>query len=99
MEKAIIRIEYNGRKYELSITDPEIDKEIGSILLNKDISDVNCILLLGGLFNELDPEFAHALLLSVFKDDETILEMMFKCPIEAEKAGRFLNYFRMHWKP
>ncbi len=41
---------HNGRKYELTVTDPEILEEIQGFLHDEDITDEECCLLLGLLY-------------------------------------------------
>lgn len=91
---------HNGRKYELTVTEPEILEEIQGILHDEDISDEECCLLLGLLYYELDPEYGHAFLLHVFGDEETILKKMWKCPLpNVDYVVRCTRYMKEHSKP
>jgi len=91
---------HNGRKYELTITDPEILEEIQGILHDEDISDEECCLLLGLLYYELDPEYGHAFLLHVFGDEDVILKKMWKCSLpNMDYVVRCTRYMKEHSKP
>ena len=92
-----VSFEHNGRKYELTITDPKAIAELKELTLSDGLSDDEFCLLLGSLYYELDPEYGHAFLLHVFGDEETILQKMWKCPLPNEDyILRVARYLKEH---
>lgn len=90
-------IELEGRKYELTITDPEIIEEIHSIIMNDKLSDEQCCLMLGLLYYAIDPDYGHAFLLYAFGSDNEILEKMYTdCPITPKNITTALKYMKEH---
>lgn len=90
----------NGKEYELTITDPKAIAEMEELMLSDGLSDDEFCLLLGALYYELDPEYGHAFLLHVFRDEETILQKMWKCPLPNEDyLFRWVKYIKEHSKP
>lgn len=92
-----VSFELDGRKYELTIDDPEIQEEIQSIVANKELTDEQSCLMLGVLYYEIDPEYGHAFLRYVFGSEREILEKMCtESIITTNNFERVLKYIREH---
>ena len=90
-----VSFELDGRKYELTIDDPEIQEEIQSIVANKELTDEQSCLMLGVLYYEIDPEYGHAFLRYVFGSEREILEKMYTesiiTPYNIERAIKYMK--------
>lgn len=94
-----VSFELDGRKYELTIDDPEIQEEIQSIVANKELTDGQSCLMLGVLYYDIDPEYGHAFLRYVFGSEREILEKMYtESIITPNNIERILKYMREHRK-
>ncbi len=92
-----ISIELDGRKYELTIANPEIQEEIQSIVANKELTDEQCCLMLGVLYYDIDLEYGHAFLRYVFGSEREILEKMYTVSIITLKnIERVIKYIKEH---
>ncbi len=92
-----VSFELDGRKYELTIDDPEIQEEIQSIVANKELTDGQSCLMLGVLYYDIDPEYGHAFLRYVFGSEREILEKMYTVSIITLKnIERVIKYIKEH---
>ena len=92
MRRKKFTCEVDGRQYELTIDDQKYHEEIVKTLEEDDLTSEECMLTIGVLFYEIDKTYGHAFLLSIFGDDEVILEKMWKCPVNPENLNRFVVY-------
>ncbi len=92
-----VSFELDGRKYELTIDDPEIQEEIQSIVANKELTDEQNCLMLGVLYYDIDPEYGHAFLRYVFGSEREILEKLYtESIITINNIERVIKYMKEH---
>lgn len=92
-----VSFELDGRKYELTIDDPEIQEEIQSIVANKELTDGQSCLMLGVLYYDIDPEYGHAFLRYVFGSEREILEKLYtESIITINNIERVIKYMKEH---
>jgi hypothetical protein len=92
-----VSFELDGRKYELTIDDPEIQEEIQGIAANKELTDEQSCLMLGVLYYDIDPEYGHAFLRYVFGSEREILEKMYtESIITIKNIERVIKYMKEH---